>query len=285
MTAKMPKAIRAAAPRVRLSAKPVATGAETGPLQTKAIHPDLRVFGLSEFAIGDTRFRVVTEDFHKHKTTADEVIVLKDLRWFEYYGELIRDRDVCNLVELGIFEGGSTLLFALLFDWLNIVAIDWQQADQAVLDHVKRLGLEDRISLCYGVSQDDRDAVEKAIAAKFGGAPVDMVVDDASHAYRLTRASFEILFPHLRHRGVYLVEDWAWAHWAGGFQTEQWIDEPALSNLAFEWTMLLGSRHDILEKVDIRSGTIAAFKSAVQPLFDFRLSDAYLMRGKPLPLI
>ena len=83
------------------------------------------MFGLSEFAIGDTRFRVVTEDFHKHKTTADEVVVLKDLRWFEYYGELIRDRDVRNLVELGIFEGGSTLLFALLFDWLNIVAIDW----------------------------------------------------------------------------------------------------------------------------------------------------------------
>ena len=154
-----------------------------------------------------------------------------------------------------------------------------------MLDHIARLGLEDRVSLHYGVSQDDRAAVERAVSDKFGDAPVDMVVDDASHAYRLTRASFEILFPRLRHRGVYVIEDWAWAHWAGGFQTEQWIDEPALSNLAFELTMLVGTRHDMLEKVDVRQGTVAAFKSAVQPLPDFRLSEAYLMRGKPLPLI
>jgi len=251
----------------------------------EAMHPDLRVFSLSEFAIGDTRFRVVNQDFDKYKTTADEVIVLKDLRWFEYYGELIRERNLRNLVELGIFEGGSTLLFALLFEELQIAAIDWQQPNPVVLNHLARLGIEDRVSLFYRVSQDDREAVERAVSAKFGGAPIDMVVDDASHAYRLSRASFEILFPHLRHRGVYVVEDWAWAHWAGGFQTEQWLDQPALSNLAFEWTMLLGSRYDILERVDIRSGTIAAFKSASQPLPDFRLSDAYLMRGKPLPLI
>jgi cephalosporin hydroxylase len=249
------------------------------------MHPDLRVFGLSEFAVGDTRFRVVTEDFHKHKTTAEEVVILKDLRWFEYYSDLIRERNVRNLIELGIFEGGSALLFALLFDWLHIVAIDVRPPDRAVREHLARLKLEDRVSLCYGISQDDRAAVERAVSATFGGEPVDMVVDDASHAYRLSRASFEILFPRLRHGGIYVVEDWAWAHWPGGFQTEQWVDQPALSNLAFEWTMLLGSRHDILEKVDIRSGTIAAFKSASQPLPDFRLDGSYLMRGKPLPLI
>jgi cephalosporin hydroxylase len=249
------------------------------------VHPDLRVFGSSEFAIGDTRFRVISEDYSKHQTTADEVIILKDLGWFEYYGELIRERKVRNLVELGIFEGGSTILFALLFDWLHIAAIDLRPPDAAVLGHIARLGLEDRVSLFYGVSQDDRAAVEEAVSAKFGAEPIDMVVDDASHWYTLTRASFEILFPRLRHRGIYVVEDWAWAHWAGVFQTEQWVDQPALTNLAFELTMLLGSRYDMLERVDIRAGTIAAFKSAVQPLEDFRLGEAYLMRGKPLSLI
>jgi cephalosporin hydroxylase len=249
------------------------------------MHPDLRVLGPSEFAIRDTRFRVVSQDYHQHKTTADEVIILKDLRWFEYYAELIRERNIRNLVELGIFEGGSSILFALLFDWLQIVAIDLRPPDQTVLDHIARLDLKDRVSLCYGISQDDRAAVERAVSAKFGAEPFDMVVDDASHLYRFTRASFEILFPRLRHRGVYVIEDWAWAHWTGTFQNEQWIDEPAMSNLAFELTMLVGSRYDVMERVDIRSGTIAAFKSATQPLLDFRLSDTYLMRGKKLPLI
>jgi len=249
------------------------------------MHPDLRIFGASEFAIRDIRFRVVSQDYHKHQTTSEEVIILKDLRWFEYYGELIRERNVRNLVELGIFEGGSTLLFALLFDWLQIVAIDVRGPDAPVLEHFKRLGLGDRVNLCYGVSQDDRDAVNKAVSAKFGAQPIDMVVDDASHLYRPTRASFEILFPRLRHRGVYVIEDWAWAHWAGIFQNDQWMNEPALSNLVFELTMLAGGRYDLIEKVDIRRDTIAAFKIASGPLPDFRLDKAYLMRGKALPLI
>ena len=101
----------------------------------------------------------------------------------------------------------------------------------------------------------------------------------------LTRESFEILFPRLRLGGAYVVEDWAWAHWPGMFQTDHRMDEPALTNLAFEWTMLLGSRFDLLEKVEIRSGTISAFKSASHPLPDFRLDDAYRLRGKKLPLI
>jgi cephalosporin hydroxylase len=249
------------------------------------MHPDLRIIGPSEFAMRDVRFRVVTQDYHRHRTTADEVIILKDLRWFEYYGELIRERNVVNLVELGIFEGGSTLLFALLFEWLQITAIDLRGPDAPVLEYFRRLGLEDRVNLCYGVSQDDRDAVDKAVSAKFGSQAIDMIVDDASHLYAPTRASFEILFPRLRHRGVYIIEDWAWAHWPGTFQNDQWIDEPALSNLVFELIMLAGSRYDLIDKIDIRHGTIAAFKNADRPLPDFRLDGAYLMRGKPLPLI
>jgi predicted O-methyltransferase YrrM len=249
------------------------------------LHPDLKVFSPTQFSIGDTRFRVVTEDYHKHKTTADEVVLLKDLRWFEYYAELIHDANVRNLFELGIFEGGSALLFALLFDWLRVVAIDLRPPDAAVLAHLKRLGLENRVKLYYGTSQDNRKALERAAKEGFGETPFDMVVDDCSHVYELTRASFEILFPGLRHQGVYVIEDWAWAHWEGTFQHEQWIDQPAMSNLAFELTMLVGSRYDMLERLDIRHGTITAFKSAVQPLSDFRLADAYRMRGKTLPLI
>jgi len=249
------------------------------------MHPDLHVISPDEFAFRDTRFRVISSDYHQYKTTENEIIILKDIRWFEYYAQLIRDLEIKNLVELGIFEGGSTILFALLFDWLNITAIDLRQPDQAVLDHIDRLGLNDRVHLFYGTSQDDRAAIDRALDSVYGNNAIDMVVDDASHLYQQTRASFEILFPRLRYRGVYVIEDWAWAHWQGVFQNEQWIDMPALSNLAFELTMLLGSRPDLLDRVDIRGGTVAAFKNGAAPLPDFKLSEAYLMRGKQLPLI
>jgi cephalosporin hydroxylase len=249
------------------------------------MHPDLQVIAPDEFAIGETRFRVISQDYHKYKTTENEIIILKDLRWFEYYAQLIRDLEINNLVELGIFEGGSAILFALLFDRLNIAAIDLRQPDQAVLDHISRLGLDDRVHLFYGTSQDDKKAVEKALTDVFGNNSIDMVVDDASHLYAQTRGSFEILFPRLRYHGVYVIEDWAWAHWQGVFQNEQGLDLPALSNLAFELTMLLGSRPDLIERLDIRGGTVAAFKSGIAPLPDFELSEAYLMRGKLLPLI
>jgi hypothetical protein len=44
-------------------------------------------------------------------------------------------------------------------------------------------------------------------------APLDLVIDDASHIYGPTKASFQALFPLLRPGGLYLIEDWAWAHW------------------------------------------------------------------------
>jgi len=36
---------------------------------------------------------------------------------------------------------------------------------------------------------------------------LDVVVDDASHLYRLTVASFDALFQHLRSGGLYFIED------------------------------------------------------------------------------
>jgi predicted O-methyltransferase YrrM len=247
--------------------------------------PAIRVLDAELFEIAGIRFRWVSSDYGSWHTSAKEVIVLKPASWFEYYAGIIRERGVRNVVELGIFEGGSVIALALLFDELRIAAFDLRQPDAPVLDFLDRLGIADRVKLFYGVYQDDRKVVEKAVFDVFGGAPIDMVVDDASHQYAPTRASFEILFPLLRYAGVYIIEDWAWAHWPGAFQTEQWIDQPAMSNLIFELTMLTGSGHVPIEKIDVRTSTAAVYKSAAGPLLNFRLNGAFPMRGKALSLI
>ena len=43
---------------------------------------------------------------------------------------------------------------------------------------------------------------------------IDLVVDDASHLYEQTKATFAMLFPLVRPGGNYVIEDWSWAHWA-----------------------------------------------------------------------
>jgi hypothetical protein len=74
------------------------------------------------------------------------------------------------------------------------------------------------------------------------------VVDDASHTYEETKASFEILFPLLQPGGIYLIEDWSWAH-GPRYQSPDapFSKRPALSNLLFEQIMLLASTYLIAE--------------------------------------
>jgi hypothetical protein len=61
------------------------------------------------------------------------------------------------------------------------------------------------------VDQADREALQEIIAREFDG-PVDLVIDDASHIYEPTRASFETLFPRLGRGGLYIIEDWQWSY-------------------------------------------------------------------------
>ena len=99
----------------------------------------------------------------------------------------------------------------------------------------------------FSTSQSDRKILEHIVRNELAD-ELDLVVDDASHTYEQTKASFEILFPLLRPGGIYLIEDWSWAH----HPFYQAPDAPfskrhALSNLLFEQLMLMGSTSLISE--------------------------------------
>ena len=43
---------------------------------------------------------------------------------------------------------------------------------------------------------------------------LDIIIDDASHLYKKSRASFDILFEnHLKSGGMYIIEDWGCGYW------------------------------------------------------------------------
>ncbi|GIU90424.1 MAG: hypothetical protein KatS3mg010_1523 [Acidimicrobiia bacterium] len=138
------------------------------------------------------------------ESTPRRFFIVKPMELVERYRRLCetewRNR---NIVELGIAEGGSTALLALLARPKKLVAVDLEPKRLEALDqfiHDRRL--EDSVQPCYGVDQADHDQLARIVDEAFRDEPLDVVIDDASHQYDLTRASFETLFPRLRPGGV-----------------------------------------------------------------------------------
>jgi predicted O-methyltransferase YrrM len=122
---------------------------------------------------------------------------------------LVRRARPTRIVEIGIASGGSAALLALVAEPEKLVAIERDPTPVAALaDLIAARAL--RISTLYGVDQGDRERLAAIVADNFGREPIDLVIDDASHRFEETRASFETLFPRLAPGGIYVIEDWNW---------------------------------------------------------------------------
>lgn len=234
------------------------------------------------FIFGELPFRLVLKDFNAERTSATSIAIIKNRRMLAAYSNFVREHHVKTIVEFGIFEGGSPLLLSQIDPGIKVVGIDIRPPNPAVLDHIRANNLNDRVRLYYNTSQDDREAVERILRAEFGREPaVDLIIDDASHQYKLSSDTFRISFDALRQNtGWYFLEDWGWAHWSGPYQSTQWTDMPALTNLVVELMMLYQSRPDIIAEIGI-TRDIAMFRKgdkAVGPNFNYQ--KWYLDRGR-----
>src|SRR6266478_1849493 len=101
-----------------------------------------------------------------------------------------------NIFEIGIFDGGSVAFWFELFHPKKHVAIDIsRRADSCYFKRfLASRGLENNISTYWRTDQGDSLRLSEIVDKEFN-APLDLVVDDASHLYRLTKRSFETLFP------------------------------------------------------------------------------------------
>jgi len=259
----------------------------------------------------ETSFFVDGLEFHgdlksyTERTTRDRVVILKDSRLLRQYLDFFAPHHTENMLELGIWQGGSPLFYGLATDAKRVVAIDIVSDEPAVeapgvdpmqlLGHrnpaideiVRSRGLGDKIKLHFGTSQADPDAVTAIIEQDFAGKPIDLVIDDASHHYDLSRKSFEIIFPYLREGGFYIIEDWQWAHINDARYQEGQVfgDQPALTNFIFELLIAYGGHPDIFWNIVVRDWFIAVQKGSMPLAADFRLDDVLRMRGKSLSLI
>jgi predicted O-methyltransferase YrrM len=163
------------------------------------------------------------------------------------YADALAGRRVNNVLELGLNHGGSAAFFAALLQPHKLVSLDISEPVRRFDAFLADNPIGRRIVPHYRTSQADEARLRDIIAQEFQG-PLDLVLDDASHDYGLTRASFEVLFPLIRPGGCYVVEDWQWAH-APGFWDR--ADQPALSNLLFQLMMAQPGHPDLIARIDV----------------------------------
>lgn len=135
--------------------------------------------------------------------------LLKNISLVEAYEQLLAPYPKPRMVELGISQGGSVALLALIARPERFVAVELAaEPVQPLLDALAERGLDQTVTPYFGVDQADRVRLTQILRDDFGDEPLDVVIDDASHLYDPTLASFEVLFPRLRPGGVYVIEDW-----------------------------------------------------------------------------
>jgi SAM-dependent methyltransferase len=129
-----------------------------------------------------------------------------DLTYLENYAEHFRPllgKEV-KLLELGVFKGGSLLLWRDYFKSGTIVGLD---IEPCVVDDPSG-----RIRIYRGGQADT--ALLDRIAEETAPEGFDIIIDDCSHMGEFSRVSFWHLFErHLKPGGIYSIEDWGTGYW------------------------------------------------------------------------
>lgn len=123
-----------------------------------------------------------------------------------------------NIVEIGTQNAGSLLLLAKYFLKSNILGISQDKPSPELYADLNRSDVTQSVHLAVG-NPTDRPLVDRVLDAHFGKADIDIIIDNASHRYDSTKATFEHLFPgRLRHGGHYVIESWGCGYWP------MWVD-------------------------------------------------------------
>jgi predicted O-methyltransferase YrrM len=177
------------------------------------------------------------------KSQRNEFILVKSKALIEFY-QAMAQRRPSAVLEIGMFEGGSLVLFDKLFRPDKLVGIDIRRQPIEPLEEY-RAG-RDHIQTYYGLSQSDPKLAD-ILKQEFPNG-IDLVIDDASHLYEPSRATFEMCFPLLKGGGLYVIEDWSWSHKAGRQETTSgWFDKPALTNLIFDFIISMPTSEQIAQ--------------------------------------
>ena len=240
---------------------------------------------------GDVKVELcVPPALYERQSAPGRFILGKSRSMVENLARMLGEGPVERIVDVGVYKGGSIVLLYEAWRPRRLVGIDINPAmPPALPEYCLAAERKDAIGIYLGVNQVDHARIADICASEFD-APLDLVIDDASHYYEETRETFRALFPRLRDGGLYVIEDWGWAHWPGDFWQGQrggdgFRDKAPLSNLLIELMLLCASARGIVRRVTFDATVIYVERGAdaIQPGFEPR--DVYRNRGDPVTLL
>ena len=215
------------------------------------------------FRIDDTTFQAMPDDYFDRRDMQireGDFFVFKSPAEIGQFANLLDDLQPRRIFELGTHGGGSAVLFAEFTKPEKLVTIDLEtlpDVRERIHEHASASGLGESVRAFGGVDQGDRSTLARLVDQEFGTAELDLVVDDCSHLYEPTKASFDALFPRLRTGGVYVIEDWRWGHTPlGQEELTDWAPKVPLSRLIAEVVLASATVPGLAEKITVESGGV-----------------------------
>lgn len=138
---------------------------------------------------------------------------LKPDHYFRIYDNHFSYRrdEPLKILEIGVWDGASLLVWRDYFPNATIVGLDIRDAPKALTTPIAK----GEVTFVQGDQSKD-ETLDRALAAAPGG--FDVIIDDGSHIGALSRASFEHLFHKaLKPHGLYFVEDYGTGYMDGYF--------------------------------------------------------------------
>jgi predicted O-methyltransferase YrrM len=191
----------------------------------------------------------LTQGFDLKDSSAEVVSIFKHPSFVRDYVQCLEGVDARNVVEVGVKHGGSAIFFWNLLTPDKLCCIELSSAADQLTAYIKQQGLTDRLTAHYGIDQGDKLRLREILDGSFGEAPLDVVIDDASHLYTPSLATFEVLFPRLRPGGLYFLEDWAVHVKMARHGREPHGEEPPLHRLVHELLNVSMTHSGIISKV------------------------------------
>jgi cephalosporin hydroxylase len=182
-----------------------------------------------------------------------------------------------RILEIGMWDGGSLALWSELLNPTKLVGVDLKKRPDSdyFKQYVEERQLADVIKTYWGVDQADQKSLKAILDAEFPAQPIDMVIDDGSHLYAPTKASFELVFPRMKPGGYYIVEDWAWSNWPG-LETA-FPNQVPLNKLLYEILDAIGTSSKLISNIQVCQGFAAICRGETPLDSPFKL-DAHIYR-------
>ncbi|NOD88749.1 MULTISPECIES: class I SAM-dependent methyltransferase [unclassified Ruegeria] len=230
---------------------------------------------------------VRANEYHSTTSSNQEFLIVKTREMIEAELKITASLNVRNIVDIGIWQGGSVALFDCIFQPEKLVAIEYATRDLPTLDeYIVQHARGDNVRLFNGVDQGNAGRLNEILDTEFGTERIDLVVDDASHQYVQTTSSFNVLFPRLSDGGVFVIEDWGWSTKDYHYNSDYFAHKPGLANLVMQCVIGCTCRPDIIREVVVNKDSVFIIRGETELHHgDFDISNIARNKGEQIPLV